>query len=329
MKLTAIILFVTSLHVTAKTFSQRVTISEKNASVHKILREINQQTGYQFFYRDNLVAKAGKIDISVKDMPVAEVLKICFQQLSVRFTIENKSIKIEEERAPVKPSEAEEANIPVTGTVKDDNGNPIGGISVVVKETGSGTVTDADGTFAIDVKEGQTLEFTGTAYVKHAIKITNQKNISITLQTFVADIAEVVVVGYGSQKKSQVIGSVAQVGAEKLNNRSVPQLSQALTGQMPGVTIIQRSGQPGKSGGNISVRGVGTFGGDASALILLDGIPVASFDDIDPNDVESISVLKDASSAAIYGARAANGVILVTTKTGKGNDRLKISYNGY
>lgn len=329
MKLTAIILFVTSLHVTAKTFSQRVTISEKNASVHKILREINQQTGYQFFYRDNLVAKAGKIDISVKDMPVAEVLKICFQQLSVRFTIENKSIKIEEERAPVKPSEAEEANIPVTGTVKDDNGNPIGGVSVVIKETGAGTTSDVDGSFSIDVKEGQTLEFTGTGYVKHAIKITNQKNISITLQTFVADIAEVVVVGYGSQKKSQVIGSVAQVGAEKLNNRSVPQLSQALTGQMPGVTIIQRSGQPGKSGGNISVRGVGSFGADPAALILLDGIPVASLDAIDPNDVESVSVLKDASSAAIYGARAANGVILVTTKTGKGNDRLKISYNGY
>ncbi|WP_315823850.1 TonB-dependent receptor plug domain-containing protein [Paraflavitalea speifideaquila] len=125
-----------------------------------------------------------------------------------------------------------------------------------------------------------------------------------------------------------MIGSVSQINAEKVNNRAVPQLSNALTGQMPGVTVIQRSGQPGASGGNIQIRGVGSFGASTGALILVDGIPANSFNDVDPNDVENISVLKDASSAAIYGARAANGVILVTTKTGKG-EKLKVSYNGY
>ncbi len=143
-----------------------------------------------------------------------------------------------------------------------------------------------------------------------------------------ATLDEIVVVGYGKQSKAMVIGSVAQMNADQINNRTNTQLSQTLTGQMPGVTVIQRSGQPGASGGNIQIRGVGSFGASTSPLILIDGIPANSFDNVNPNDVESVSVLKDASSAAIYGARAANGVILVTTKTGK-SEKLKVSYNGY
>lgn len=141
---------------------------------------------------------------------------------------------------------------------------------------------------------------------------------------------EVVVVGYGTEKKVNVIGSIAQINGEKLQNRSSPMLSNALTGQMSGVTVIQRSGRPGQGGGEIRVRGVGSFGGEdnkSDALVLIDGIP-GSLNDINTEDVESISVLKDASTAAIYGSRAANGVILVTTKTGK-EGKISVSYNGY
>jgi len=139
----------------------------------------------------------------------------------------------------------------------------------------------------------------------------------------------VVVVGYGSQKKSQNIGSVSQLEGKDIGNRTVPLLSSALTGQMPGVTVIQRSGQPGVGKGTIRIRGVGSFGSSSDALIIVDNIPVNDLNDVNPNDVESISVLKDASSAAIYGARASNGVILVTTKSGKKTDKMKFNYNGY
>lgn len=138
----------------------------------------------------------------------------------------------------------------------------------------------------------------------------------------------IVVVGYGTQKRENVIGSIATLQGEKLANRPVTQLQNALPGQLPGVTVTQRNGRPGSQSGSISIRGVGSFGADPGALILIDGIPAGGFNDIDPNDVENISVLKDASSAAIYGARAANGVILVTTKSGA-RGKTKITYNGY
>src|SRR5690606_16689634 len=151
--------------------------------------------------------------------------------------------------------------------------------------------------------------------------------LDVSLSTDIQSLNEVVVVGYGTQKRENIIGSIAQVSAEQLENRPVTQLSNALSGQMAGVTVIQRSGEPGNDASEINVRGVGSFGATSGALVIVDGIP-SSFNDIDPNDVASISVLKDASSAAIYGARAANGVILITTKTGQ-EGKMRVSYNGY
>src|SRR5690606_17435606 len=190
-----------------------------------------------------------------------------------------------------------------------------------------GTTTSADGVFSLAAETDAILVFRYVGYESKELPAA-ASFMNVALTEDLAAIEEVVVVGYGTQKRADLIGSVAQVDADQINNRTTPQLSQALTGQMPGVSVIQRSGQPGASGGNIRVRGVGSFGAGTGALVLVDGIP-SSMNDVDPNDVASVSVLKDASTAAIYGARAANGVILVTTKTGGDTDRLKVSYNGY
>jgi TonB-linked SusC/RagA family outer membrane protein len=164
-------------------------------------------------------------------------------------------------------------------------------------------------------------------YQPQTVQVNSQSIIDVTLiEGTLLD--EVIVVGYGTQKKSTLVGSVAQLSSEEINDRPVTQLRQALTGQLPGVTVIQRSGQPGNQGGSIQIRGVNSVQSDNTPLILVDGIPTPNFNDIDPNVVENISILKDASTAAIYGSRAANGVILITTKTGK-SDKLQISYNGY
>lgn len=217
----------------------------------------------------------------------------------------------------------------VNGTVTSDAGEPLIGVNILVKGTSKGTVTDFDGTYSIDLADDETvLVFSYTGYQRQEVTVGTQTRVDVVLLPDNTLLDEVVVVGFGSQKKSTLVGSVAQITAKQINERPVTQLRQALTGQLPGVTVIQRSGQPGDQGGSIQVRGQNSVQSDNSPLILVDGIPTPNFNDIDPNTIESISVLKDASTAAIYGSRAANGVILITTKTGK-SDQIQVSYNGY
>jgi TonB-linked SusC/RagA family outer membrane protein len=216
----------------------------------------------------------------------------------------------------------------VSGKVIDIKGLPLPGISVTVKGTNTGTVTDVNGKFALsNIQENAVLVFSFIGMKKQEITISNKTTINVTLIDDAFSLEEVVTVGYGTQKRVNVIGSVSQVTAKSLENRPIPSLSNALTGQMSGVTVTQSSGRPGANQGTIRVRGVGSFGASPEALILVDGIP-SSLDEINMNDVESISVLKDASSAAIYGARAANGVILITTKRAK-DEKINFAYNEY
>lgn len=217
----------------------------------------------------------------------------------------------------------------IAGRVTDRQNKPVAGVSVTVKDEATGTATGTDGTFRLTVQpDAKVLVFSAVGFGTQEVDIAGRTQVDVKMESEATTLSDVVVVGYGTQKRSQVIGSVAQVGAKEINDRTTPQLQQALTGQLAGVTVIQRSGQPGAPGGSIQIRGVGSFGAGTAPLILVDGIPVSSMNDIDPNDVENISVLKDASSSAIYGARAANGVILITTKSAKGN-KLNLAYNSY
>jgi len=216
----------------------------------------------------------------------------------------------------------------ITGKVTGPDMRPLAGVTVEEKENKNGTSTKEDGSFSLAVTNRRAvLVVSYVGFGSKEIPVEGRSVVDIQLQSSNQQLDQVIVVGYGTTKRENLIGSVAQVSGQDLQARPVTQLTNALAGQMPGVSVLQRTGQPGMSGGIINVRGVGSFGASSGALVIVDGIP-GTLNDIDPNDVETISVLKDASSAAIYGARAANGVILVTTKSGK-QGKIKISYNGY
>lgn len=214
----------------------------------------------------------------------------------------------------------------ITGVVKDATGTPVIGANVVQVGTTNGTITDVDGKFTLNVPVGAKLKVSYIGYNDQQVSVGNSNNYNITLKEDTEALDEVVVVGYGTQKKVNLTGSVATISAEKLANRTSSNVTNMLTGQMPGVTIIQNSGQPGADAGKLRVRGLGTMG-DASAMVIIDGVE-SSMDSVDPNDIENISILKDAAASAIYGVRAANGVILITTKKGS-KGRAIVSYDGY
>ena len=215
----------------------------------------------------------------------------------------------------------------VTGTVVDAAGMPIIGANIVVAGTTNGTITDFDGNFVLDgVDANSVLVVSYIGYTNFEVKVGTQDKFSITLKEDSQALEEVVVVGYGTQKKANMTGSVAQVDSKVLESRPIQNLSSGIQGLMPGVTVTAGQGRPGQDGATIRIRGVGTLN-TADPYILVDGIETSTMNEVDPNDIESISVLKDAASAAIYGSKASNGVILITTKRGK-TGKPRISYNG-
>lgn len=224
-------------------------------------------------------------------------------------------------------ADIEEAKITVTGIVADDAGEALIGATIIEKGTSNGTVTDIDGSYSLSVEEDATLIFSYVGFRDQEIEVAGQSMINASLALDAAQLDEVVVTGYGSQKKANLTGSVGIVNAATIEARPITSASQALQGQVSGVWINQASGEPGQDGATIRIRGIGTLN-NANPLILVDGIE-APFDSVDPNDIASITVLKDAASAAIYGSRAANGVVLVTTKRGKLNSKPTFNYTGY
>lgn len=215
----------------------------------------------------------------------------------------------------------------IRGVVKNQNGTPLEGVSVKVKGTSIGTKTNAQGQFSLNADLNQVLQFSLVGHEPYETTISNQNVIEVSLNEGSNEIEELVVVGYGTQKKVNLTGAVASIKAEDLENRPITNTSTALQGTLPGVTVIQNSGQPGKDNSSIRIRGIGTLN-NSNPMYVVDGMIVSTINDIDPNDIASISVLKDAASAAIYGSRAANGVVLVTTKQGR-KDGTTLKYDGY
>lgn len=214
----------------------------------------------------------------------------------------------------------------IIGVVINEAGEPVVGASVNVKGTTKGVVSDTNGSFAIEAADGEILEVSAIGYTTVEVKISSETNITITLKRVDSEIEEVVVVGYGTQKKINLTGSVATINSTQIENRPITNTTNALQGVLPGVVVIQNNGQPGKDGGTIRVRGIGTLN-NSNPLVVVDGA-ISSMNAVNPNDIESVSVLKDAASSAIYGSTAGNGVILITTKKGK-RGGASISYDGY
>lgn len=310
---------------TGSSQSAKLTLSFENVSLMEVFEAIEDQTNIGFLVPGKLMTDQRNITFSVKEATVESILQQVLIPNGYDFKFVGKNVVVTEQNMMLQSQQKRT----VSGKVEDEAGFPLPGVTILVKGTTIGVVSDVNGNYSLDnIPSDATLLFSFMGMLTREIVVNNQTIINIQLRPDTKAIDEVVIVGYGSQKRSDVIGSVSQVSAEKINHRTTPQLSQALTGQFAGVTVVQRSGLPGAPGGSIQIRGVGSFGAGTAPLILVDGIPVGSMNDIDPNDVENISILKDASSAAIYGSRAANGVILITTKSGK-SEEVKVSYNGY
>lgn len=293
----------------------KVSIRMNNVKLDKILNEIENQTGYLFIYNNQV--DINKItSVKVKNEAVAQVLDRILSGTGINYELEGTHIILTTEA--IKDLHAQQQAKTVTGTVTDVSGEPIIGANIRIKGTTTGTITDIDGNFSIEAKPQSVIEVSYIGYLTQETVINNQKSIRFLLKEDTKTLDEVVVIGYGVQKKADLTGSVANINTEKLNTQSNANIGQALQGKIAGVDIVSQGGAPG-SGTRIMVRGIGTLN-NASPLYIVDGMYMNSIDHINPNDIASIDVLKDASSAAIYGSRAANGVIIVTTKEGSNTE---------
>ena len=323
MKLTALSLMLSLSAFAANADAQQVSVTVSNAKVKTVLNSISDQTGLSLAYSAQVVDLNRKVSLNFVNTEVSEVLNAMFGNTAIGYEIKDGKIYLFKAAERTTALANQQKKI-ITGTVVDPNGEAVIGANVLVKGTTNGTITDIDGKFSLEVPEGAMLLVSYIGYGDYETKVGNQSNLSITLKEDSQALDEVVVVGYGTMKKKDLTGAVGAVKGESLAARKTTQLSNALQGAVAGVTVTRDNSAPGATAGSIKVRGVTTIG-DTSPLVIIDGIP-GSINDVNPNDVESMSVLKDAASASIYGSRAAAGVILITTKRAQ-ESSLSINYN--
>jgi TonB-linked SusC/RagA family outer membrane protein len=311
MKLSVVLLFVACFQVSAAVFSQTVTLSSKSIPLKKVFEEINKQTGYDFFIKDALLKQVGNVSVNVKDATVSALLHQCLDNTNLNFYISNNTVTVNSK--PVKISGSAVQQI-VTGKVVDETGFPLVGVTVSVKGSPIATVTKEDGTFTIEVPAKSSrliISFIGMETQEVAVSSTP---ITVILKGSDEQLDDVVVVGYGKQRSAQVVSAVSSIKGEelKLPGRS---LNNSLAGRVAGLFAIQRSGEPGYDNAEIYIRGISSFAGGTGALVLVDGVP-RDMSDISPEEIETFTILKDASATAVYGSEGANGVILITSKRG-------------
>ena len=304
----------------------QVRIDRESITLNQFFKSIEKQTPFNFLYDTDQINPATVITLQERSGSVENFLRQVSHQSNLRFRQVNNGIDVREDpRLPYVTISEQPAGVEIKGIILDESGSPLPGVTVIVQGTTQGTVSDVDGHFSIDVPEGGTLVFSFIGFEQQTILVGNQTELSVTMIESLSALEEVVVVGYGTQKKVNLTGAVSAISSEEIVNQPVGQSSMVLQGVAPGVTVTQRSGQPGSDGGEIRIRGVGTIG-DSNPLIMVDGVET-NMNNVDPNEIESISILKDAASAAIYGSRAANGVVLITTKRGK--EGISVNYNMY
>ncbi|MEO6549375.1 MAG: TonB-dependent receptor [Ferruginibacter sp.] len=330
MKFTAFFILVVCLQVSARSTAQ-VTLSERNASLAKVFKLIEKQSGYHFWYDKALLKNARLVDIQVKNATINQVLDLCLLNEPFTYTIVDMLIAIQPKY--IQPVAKKDISLPVplpppfediTIVVRDSAGQPLSGASIKVKGTNKGIITDANGSAVLrNTNPNSVLEISFTGYNNMEVTVGNDKTITVRLTVLQRNLDDIVVVGYGTQKKITISGAVSSVSTKELKQSPVANLSNALAGRLPGLFSVQNSGEPGADASRILIRGIGTYSGGQNPLILVDGVE-RSFDGIDANEVESITILKDASSTAVYGVRGANGVLLVTTKRGT-NSKPKVS----
>lgn len=314
------ILFFLSMPLSLHAQNERVSLSVRNVTLKELLSEIEVKTNVRFSYIDNTLDSQKNVTINVKYASIETILTKILPSKGLEYSKAGNTIAIK----VISDQVGKQKN--VSGVISDEKGEPVIGATVMEKGTTNGTVTDVDGKYSLKVNPKSTLQVSYIGYNLQEIPVSDKLIVNIRIQEDTETLDEVVVVGYSTQKKVNLTGSVEAVKSETLNKRAAGQVSQMLTGLASGVTVVQNGGQPGKDQGSLRIRGFGTFN-NVDPLVLVDGIE-ESLSNLDPNSIESISVLKDAASSAIYGSRAANGVILVTTKRAE-EGKFSFSYNGY
>lgn len=322
MKLTALSLMLSLSAFAANADAQQVSVTVSNAKVKTVLNSISDQTGLSLAYSAQVVDLNRKVSLNFVNTEVSEVLNAMFGNTAIGYEIKDGKIYLF--RAAEKTTAlANQQKKIITGTVVDPNGEAVIGANVLVKGTTNGTITDMDGKFSLEVPEGAMLLVSYIGYGDYETKVGNQSNLSITLKEDSQALDELVVVGYGTMKKKDLTGAVGAVKGDDLASRRTTQLSTALQGATSGVLVTRDNSAPGATA-SIKIRGVTTIG-ETSPLVIIDGVP-GDINQVNPEDVENMSILKDAASASIYGSRAAAGVIVITTKRAKEND-LSLNYN--
>lgn len=352
MKLTAIILLTASLQLSARGVSQTLTISLKNASLEKVFSEIHKQTGYSFFYEDGLLKNAKPVDVSVVKATIAQVLDLCFANQPFTYKIVNNAVSVRKKEQtrqtsfqPALPLTGDP--VTVSGKVTDEQGQPLSGANVKVKGTKVGTTTDIQGRFTLaNLDANATLEVSFVGHDAQTFAIKGKGFLTIALVQKQSILDETVIIAYGTSSRRFTTGNIATVKAADIEKAPVQNPLLALQGRVTGVEIKQLTGMNG-GGVTVQIQGQNSIGNSNNPLIVVDGVPYpfqltgassnpqsieaivqggSPLNYINPNDIESIDVLKDADATAIYGSRAANGAILITTKKGKaGKTRLSLN----
>lgn len=315
------LLCINSLWSISYSQTPNLTLQEKDVTVKEVIEKIEKATDYIFFYNDKDVELDRKVTINLKNQPVSDVLTKLFENTPNSFRISGKQIYILKKTVtnPGKANgQATGGKIKIQGIVKDEAGEPVIGATVLVVNTSIGTATDINGHFSLETPASGKIQVSYVGYEVRVIVIDEKLNYNISINPSRQMLEDVVVVGYGTQKKASVIGAISTIKPAELGVTSKVALSQSLAGNIPGIIAVQRSGELGNDKADFWIRGISTFakGGASQPLIIVDGVE-RDFNSIDPQEIESFSVMKDASATAVYGVRGANGVIAITTKKGE------------
>lgn len=306
--------------------NKKITVDLDNVPVREFIKTVESQSGYTFAYNNSEIDLTRRVSVKAADENVVDVVIRALSAQNLTARMEGSRIVVSRKPAAARVQTAQPVRGGVvTGTVKTISGEPVIGTSVIVLETNRGNVTGLEGDFSVEATPGQTLSVSFLGYNTQQIKVGSQTSFDITLTEDSKQISEVLVVGYTPMRKSDFTGSIASVKASELS-ATTPTVGQSLVGKVAGVEVHQTSGAPG-DGVTIRVRGVNSLSASSAPLYVIDGYPASEDVFINPNDIESIDILKDAASAAIYGSRGASGVVLITTKRGKDGEAAKVSYD--
>jgi TonB-linked SusC/RagA family outer membrane protein len=302
-----------------------LTFQMNDASIEDVLNTIEEQSEFRFLYNKQMVDVERRVDIAADNGHITEVLDKLFRHAEIAYAISDRQIVLNRKEAFL--AIFQQTGRRITGTVVDDSGEPVIGANVIEKGTTNGTVTDVDGKFSIEAQGDVVLQVSFVGYVTQEIRVPSGdfNPLTVKLAEDTQALEEIIVVGYGVQKKVNLTGAVGTIKSDALEGQSVTNIQELLQGKSPGLNVTKGSGQPG-SGASMDIRGTSTIGGSSGILIIIDGVP-GNIYTLNSNDIESISILKDAASAAIYGSRAANGVMLVTTKGGTDRKELQVTVN--